>query len=105
MDFQQISDDGITDIRIPGVLSNEENKFIEESIEAKMKELSNLQLNIDENIDRIHMIENHQKIVQDELGIIQVFFLMNNISFKYYHLLIEVTGSMPNRGNNWSITC
>jgi hypothetical protein len=78
MDFQQISEwfrkfnDEFTDIRIPGALSNDENKFIEENVEAKMKEITSLQNNIDENIDRIQMLENHRKIVQEELEVIQV---------------------------------
>jgi len=79
MDFQQIAEyfgnfkDELTETRVPGAVINDENKFIEENITAKIKELSSLQLDIDENLDRIHMLENHQKIVQDELGIIQVF--------------------------------
>lgn len=76
MDLQQI------DMRIPGVLSNDENKFLEERIEAKMKEIISIQINIDENIDRIRMLENHQKMIQDELEIIQV---LSSPSFVRYH--------------------
>ncbi|CAF4479130.1 unnamed protein product, partial [Rotaria magnacalcarata] len=36
-----------------------------------MKELSSLQLDIVENMDRIQMLDDHQKLVQDELGTIQ----------------------------------
>jgi hypothetical protein len=76
MDPQEI------DTRIPGVLSNDENKFLEERIEAKMKEIISIQINIDENIDRIRMLENHQKLIQDELEIIQV---LSSPSFVRYH--------------------
>jgi hypothetical protein len=76
MDLQQI------DMRIPGVLSNDENKFLEERIEAKMKEITSIQIDIDENIDRIRMLENHQKMIQDELEIIQV---LSSPSFVRYH--------------------
>ncbi|CAF4713825.1 unnamed protein product, partial [Rotaria magnacalcarata] len=76
MNFQQTSEcfrnmnflnDKFTDTRIPSALSNEENKLLEESVEAKMKELSSLQLDIVENMDRIQMLDDHQKLVQDEL--------------------------------------
>lgn len=81
MDFHQMSNwlqnmnlfnDEYTDTRIPSVLSNEENKLLEENVEIKMKELSKLQSDIVENTDRIQMLENHQRLVQDELGAIQV---------------------------------
>ncbi|CAF4650659.1 unnamed protein product, partial [Rotaria magnacalcarata] len=36
-----------------------------------MKELSSLQLDIVENMDRIQMLDDHQKLVQDELATIQ----------------------------------
>ncbi|CAF1386454.1 unnamed protein product [Rotaria magnacalcarata] len=80
MNFQQTSEcfrnmnflnDKFTDTRIPSALSNEENKLLEESVEAKMKELSSLQLDIVENMDRIQMLDDHQKLVQDELATIQ----------------------------------
>ena len=72
--FQWFRDfnDEYTDTRIPSALSNNENKLIEENIESKLKELTSLQLNLDENLDRIEMIENHQKMIEDELGYIQV---------------------------------
>ncbi len=70
MDLQQISDTYIS-----SALSNDENKFLEENIEAKLKEITSLQIEIDENIDRIHMLENHQKMIEDELRVIQVIFL------------------------------
>ncbi|CAF2405381.1 unnamed protein product [Rotaria sp. Silwood2] len=63
--------DEFTDTRIPSALSNEENKLLEENVEAKMKELTTLQLDIVENSDRIQMLEDHQKLVQDELETIQ----------------------------------
>ncbi|CAF1211887.1 unnamed protein product [Rotaria sordida] len=80
MDFQQMSEwfrninlfnDEFTDTRIPSALSNEENKLLEENVEAKMKELTSSQLDIVENVDRIQMLEDHQKLVQDELETIQ----------------------------------
>lgn len=71
MNFQQLSE-WLTDIRIPGALSNEENQFLEESIEAKVKDFSSIQLDIEENLDRIRMLEDHRRLVQDELQIIQV---------------------------------
>ncbi len=80
MNLEKISEwfrnfnDEFTDTRIPSALSNDENKFLEESIEVKIKEITSLQLNIDENIDRIQMLEDHQKMVQDEIEIIQVFY-------------------------------
>ncbi len=70
MDLQQ--NDEFIDTRIPNALSNDENKFLEERIEAKMKEITSIQIDIDENRDRIGMLENHQKMIQDELEIIQV---------------------------------
>lgn len=70
MDLQQ--NDEFIDTHIPNALSNDENKFLEERIEAKMKEMTSIQIDIDENRDRIHMLENHQKMIQDELEIIQV---------------------------------
>ena len=66
----------LTDIRIPGALSNEENQFLEESIEAKVKDFGSIQMDIEENLDRIRMLENHRRLVQDELQIIQVFSLV-----------------------------
>ncbi|CAF4852873.1 unnamed protein product, partial [Rotaria sp. Silwood1] len=80
MDFRQESEwfrnmnlfhDEFTDTRIPSALSNEENKLLEENVEAKMKELTSLQLDIVENSDRIQMLEDHQKLVKDELETIQ----------------------------------
>ncbi|CAF4239367.1 unnamed protein product [Rotaria magnacalcarata] len=90
MNFQQTSEcfrnmnflnDKFTDTRIPSALSNEENKLLEESVEAKMKELSSLQLDIVENMDRIQMLDDHQKLVQDELATIQV--ILSNESPKF----------------------
>jgi hypothetical protein len=81
MDFPQISQwfDEFPDTRIPGALSNDENQFLEENIQAKRKEITTLQINIDENIDRIQMLKDHQKMTQDELEVIQVVFLINSI--------------------------
>jgi hypothetical protein len=45
------------DTRIPAALSNNENKLLEESVEAKLKEIGSIQLNIDEHIDRIQIIQ------------------------------------------------
>jgi hypothetical protein len=47
-----------------------------------MKEITSVQIDIDENIDRIRMLENHQKLIQDELEIIQV---LSSPSFVRYH--------------------
>jgi len=73
--FQNINffNDEFTDTRIPAALSNNENKLLEENVEIKIKEIASKQLNIDENIDRIRLLEDHHKIVQDELQTIQVF--------------------------------
>lgn len=84
--FRNFTDD-FTDFRIPSALSNEENKFLEENIEAKTKELSNIQLDINENLDRIQMIENHQKNIQDELEMIQVLFFPSYESYLFYNYL------------------
>ena len=81
MDFQAISEwfrnenffnDQTTNIRIPSALINEENKLLEENVETKVKELVSLQLDIVENADRIKMLEDNQKLVQDEIDSIQV---------------------------------
>ncbi len=70
MDLQQ--NDEFIDIRIPSALINDENKFLEERIEAKMKEITSIYNDIDEHKDRIRMLENHQKMIEDELEVIQV---------------------------------
>ena len=72
MDLQQ------NDIRIPSALINDENKFLEERIEEKIKELSWIYNNIDEHRDRIPMLENHQKMIEDELEVIQVISLFSS---------------------------
>ncbi|UJR21235.1 hypothetical protein I4U23_024330 [Adineta vaga] len=80
MDFQNISnwfrnrdffDGEYIDARIPAALSNDDNRLLEENVEAKVKELASKQLDIDENIDRIQLLEDHHKIVQDEIQTIQ----------------------------------
>ncbi|CAF0873509.1 unnamed protein product [Adineta ricciae] len=80
MNFQPLSnwfrsrktfDDEYVDTRIPAALSNDENRLLEENVEAKTKELARKQLDIDENIDRIHLLEDHQKIVQEEIQTIE----------------------------------
>lgn len=97
MNFHQFSD-WPTDTRIPGVLSNEENQFLEERIEAKVKDFTSIQLDIEENLDRIQMLDNHRKLVHDELQIIQVDFLC--IVQVHLDLLeIEITHSMSNGRN------
>ncbi|CAF1269971.1 unnamed protein product [Adineta steineri] len=63
--------DEYIDTRIPAALINDENKLLEENVEAKIKEITSKQLDIDENIDRIQLLENHHKIIQDELRTIQ----------------------------------
>ncbi|CAF3985573.1 unnamed protein product, partial [Adineta steineri] len=63
--------DEYIDTRIPAALINDENKLLEEDVEAKIKEITSKQLDIDENIDRIQLLENHHKIIQDELRTIQ----------------------------------
>ena len=82
MNFQPLSnwfrnreafDDEYVDTRIPAALSNDENRLLEENVEAKTKELARKQLDLDENIDRIHLLEDHQKIVQEEIQTIEVF--------------------------------
>jgi hypothetical protein len=73
-----LSDNEFTDTRIPAALINDENKFLEDNVEAKTKEITSIRLDIDENIDRIQMLENHQKVVQDELGAIQVFIILQS---------------------------
>jgi hypothetical protein len=79
--------DDFPDTRIPAALINDENNLLEESVEAKIKEIESIQLNIDEHNDRIQMLEDHHKIVQDEIRIIQVFIvnyiLCNMICFIY----------------------
>ena len=79
--------DDFPDTRIPSALINDENSLLEENVEAKIKELESIQLNIDEHSDRIEMLEDHHKIVQDEIKIIQVFIvnytLCNMICFIY----------------------
>ena len=60
------------DTRIAGALSNEENQFLEENIAGKVKEFTSIQLNIEENLDRIRLLEDHQKLSHDELHVIQV---------------------------------
>jgi hypothetical protein len=70
MDLQP--NDEFIDIRIPSALINDENKFLEERIEAKMKEITSIYNDIDEHKDRIRMLENHQKMIEDELEVIQV---------------------------------
>jgi len=80
MNLEQISEwfqnlnifnDNFPDTRIPSALINDENKLFEENIEAKLKEIESIQINIDEHYDRIQMLEDHHKIVQDEIDIIQ----------------------------------
>ena len=70
--------DDFTDTRIPAPLSNDENKLLEENVEAKMKDIAFIQATIDENVDRIGMLEDHQRAVQDELSVVQVgLFIMS----------------------------
>ena len=71
--------DDFPDTRIPSALINDENNLLEESVETKVKELESIQLNIDEHSDRIEMLEDHHKIVQDEIRIIQVFIQYETI--------------------------
>ena len=61
-----------TDRRIPAALSNDENKILEENVDNKMKELTAIHLSIDENIDRSQMLEDHQKVLEEELGVLHV---------------------------------
>ncbi len=60
---------------------------MEKSVEAKIKEIESIQLSIDEHNDRIQMLQDHYKIVQDEIRIIKVFIvnyiLCNMICFIY----------------------
>lgn len=60
------------DERIPIALSNTENKLLEERIELKSKQCVDLQIQREENLERIQLIEQHQKRIEDELTSIQV---------------------------------
>lgn len=73
--MQTIDDDCFSDIRIPEVLINEENRILEESLRQKSNDLSRKQSEIDEDRDRIRLIEEHRKIVEEEIRMIEVFFL------------------------------
>jgi len=60
------------DERIPIALSNTENKLLEERIELKSKQCVDLQIQREENLERIQLIEQHLKRIEDELTSIQV---------------------------------
>ncbi|CAF0730614.1 unnamed protein product [Adineta steineri] len=53
--------------RIP----NAENRNLETKIESKQRDIQSKQSDIDENVTKIHMLEDHLKNVQDELGTTQ----------------------------------
>lgn len=60
------------DERIPIALSNTENKLLEERIELKSKQCVDLRIQREENLERIQLIEQHLKRIEDELTSIQV---------------------------------
>lgn len=62
-------------------LSNEENQFLEENVENKSKELFLIESQIEENQNRIRMLEEHRKIIDEELQTIRVtkFSLFSNV--------------------------
>jgi phosphoglycerate-specific signal transduction histidine kinase len=56
--------------RIP----NAENRNLEAKIETKQRRFHSTQGDLDENVTKVHMLEDHLKNVQDELGTTQVKF-------------------------------
>ncbi|UJR23536.1 hypothetical protein I4U23_026526 [Adineta vaga] len=56
--------------RIP----NAENRELESKIETKQRRVQLTQSDLDENVTKIHMLEDHLKNVQDELGTTQRLF-------------------------------
>jgi hypothetical protein len=77
--FRMINQSGneLTDAHIPAALCNHENRSLDEHVQVKLKELSVMQCEIDENIDRVRMLEEHEKIIVDELATIQVDYVNN----------------------------
>jgi len=53
-------------------IANDENKKLEADVQRKEKEISRLQLQIDEHSDRIQAISDHLKNVRQELQQTQV---------------------------------
>ena len=50
--------------RIP----NAENRELESKVELKQRRVQSIQGDLDENVTKIHMLEDHLKNVQDELA-------------------------------------
>ena len=67
------------DNRLAIDLSNEENQILEENVEKQCEQLFLIESQIEENYQRIRMLNEHRKIIDDELKTIQVeskrFFL------------------------------
>lgn len=53
-------------------ISNEANKQLEEGVQQKKTEINALQQQIGEHNDRIHILSEHLKNVQQELNLTQV---------------------------------
>lgn len=54
-------------------VANTENKLLEAQVQRKEREISSLQLQIDENKDRVQAISDHLKNVRQELQQTQVW--------------------------------
>ena len=83
------------DERIPIALSNTENKLLEERIELKSKQCVDLQIQREENLERIQLIEQHLKRIEDELTSIQVKWIYYLIQWTNIHRL-EIVKCLPN---------
>ena len=94
-----------TDRRIPAALSNDENKILEENVDDKLKELSAVQLDIDENTDRCQMLEDHQKVLKEELEALHVFDMAIVCrAIGASSSLLEITSSTTDRGNDRTVS-
>lgn len=79
-------------------ISNEENKQLEEDVQLKKSEISTLQQQISEHNDRIQVLTEHLKNVQQELNLTQVRLGWSDWLFIYY-ILGSLRGSEKRCGN------
>ena len=90
-------------------ISNEENKQLEEDVQLKKSEISTLQQQISEHNDRIQVLTEHLKNVQQELNLTQVRLGWSDWLFIYY-ILGSLRGSEKRCGNwkalntSWYVT-
>ena len=65
-------EDELIDIRIPTALINDENRILDADLQVKSELILSKQLEIDEHLDRIRMLEEHEKIINEEFYAIKV---------------------------------